>query len=82
MSAKRKVPWFWRRQTSCPDCGHVYHGEAEVDAATTRHAAKKDSDGIPFPVSITCPRCKAHYGWDEWWEIQHDKYSLKSTEEE
>lgn len=26
---KRKCPWFWRRRTSCPDCGLIVEeGEA------------------------------------------------------
>lgn len=69
---RRKIPWFWRRQMSCPDCGFVYKDEATVESAVT--AKDKDFN----PLALTCPRCKAHYTWDDFWELGHEKYSMKA----
>jgi transcription elongation factor Elf1 len=64
---KKRVPWFFKRQTSCPDCGFIFPHHEEVGSMTldaTNHE----------PVSFTCPRCASHYTWEEFWELNYDKY--------
>lgn len=67
----RKIPWFWRRQLSCPDCGFIYDEAYWAKAVTIR-----DKKG--YPLATTCPRCKAHYTEEDFWALQSDKYSLKA----
>lgn len=69
MKKKRHVPWFWRRQVSCPDCGFIVKDGSELDRQL-EHAKVFD-----------CPRCKVHYTAEDFWEIQHDKYSFQMVEE-
>jgi len=67
---KRKCPWFWKRQESCPDCGWVAASEVAFEAMIHRDKM------------FNCPRCHAIYNLDDFWKEYHDKYSLQIREEE
>jgi hypothetical protein len=64
--ARKRVPWFARRQVSCPECGQIYT-VATLAACTTQDKSRK-------PVSITCERCGMHDDWDEFWTLNDEKY--------
>jgi rubredoxin len=63
---KRHIPWFWRRKTSCFECGYIFNME---DPKTYEHDRY-----------FNCPRCGYRHEWEEFWEVNHDKYSQKMVE--
>lgn len=65
---KRKCPWFWRRQCSCPDCGYIFGRDGSY---ATAHMTL---DERGREVAFTCPRCKAHYSSEEFWTLNQEKY--------
>jgi ssDNA-binding Zn-finger/Zn-ribbon topoisomerase 1 len=70
MKSKRKIPWFFRQQCSCPDCGFIYTFK-DYESAITRG----DKGQL---VSIDCPRCHVHYTMEEFHELCSGKYSQKA----
>lgn len=65
MAEKKKwIPWFFRRQESCPDCGFIVNRNPICFI--------KDSRGDM--VSFTCCRCESHYSIQEYFELNADKY--------
>lgn len=59
-------PKWMRLHASCPDCGLIIdNGFAEIAGRTIR-CMDKD-------CNFDCPRCKAHYAGDDFWESNHDK---------
>ncbi len=56
MNKKRKIPWFWKRRVSCPDCGLTEKIEDEfLNIIEREHQFK-------------CPRCNACYSKQEFFE--------------
>ena len=66
---KRRCPWFWRRQTSCPDCGFIEKADGDFEAI------------IHTKGLWVCPRCECRYDAQEFWELNSDKYSTQCSEE-
>jgi hypothetical protein len=69
-------PRFLRRNYSCPDCGLVIEDE---------HTPKPEGWAEPWlklpPVPFDCPRCKAHYVADEFFQLNTDKWSHDMAKE-
>ncbi len=65
---KRRIPWFWRRRESCPDCGWSNEYEIEIMLYRTK--------------IFTCPRCHAIYSESDFAKEQEEKWSLKMKETE
>lgn len=65
---KRKIPWFWRRRVSCPECGKIYN---EHDT-TLDHIDRKN---------FTCIRCGFVLDWETFWNEHHEKVSWNCNEE-
>lgn len=61
-----KGPWWWKRRTSCPECGYIYDGTSTTD---------KILMGSPY---ITCPKCQVRLSSKEFWDANHSKYDRTS----
>jgi phage FluMu protein Com len=58
---KRRLPFWMRRNVSCPDCGFVYNINSYSEAGTLISVKLPNSiDLTDQVVYITCPRCKWH----------------------
>ena len=75
---KKFIPWYFRRHTSCPDCGMVFGPAGESLAESG--CMQDDSKG--HWISFTCPRCEAHYDAEEFFSLNSDKYERTAVLEE
>jgi predicted RNA-binding Zn-ribbon protein involved in translation (DUF1610 family) len=65
---KGKVPWFARYRLSCPECGMI------VKAENLTSVSEK-------MMVFDCPRCKAHFPFDELCDENREKISQECREE-
>ena len=68
--SRKYIPWFWRLQESCPDCGWVGKEKNEVEFIMHKEGVFK------------CPQCGVIYSCEEFWEEYRDRYSFKMKEED
>lgn len=61
INKKRKVPWFWRKRFSCPDCGRT-----EKQVGEFLYIIEKERQ-------FKCPRCNALYGTHDFYEENYFK---------
>ena len=52
---KKKIPWFWKKRISCPDCGLIEKNEEFLIIIRVEHQFK-------------CPRCGALYSENDFYE--------------
>lgn len=65
MKTKKKIPWIWRRKTSCPSCGKVLNTE-------------KICIILEKKKGFDCPFCGDHYAEVDFWDFNYEKYSLEA----
>lgn len=69
-------PMWMRRHCACPNCGLIIEIE---DCPKSEGWAKPylDLPAVPFD----CPRCKAHYTPEDFYELNQDKWTNEMKEE-
>lgn len=82
-------PRWMRNHTACPDCGYVLKYEADgfsdTPAARKQPELTEDAEPAEEPqvcFVFDCPKCKAHFTSEEFWQENHDKWSREMAEEE
>jgi len=65
-------PRWMRNQLSCPDCGLTF---TEPELGEIMYPRSKDGSYHPQPFD--CPRCKAHYTEEDFWNEHQFKLEFQ-----